>query len=64
MPFYQRQSRLVLRNCGVIGADIEDYMKYRGYSALARALTGMSPEKVIEEVKESGLQGGAASPPA
>lgn len=57
MPFYREQSRLVLRNCGVISAHIEDYLKYRGYAALARALTEMSPEQVIEEVKSSGLRG-------
>ena len=38
MPFYREQTRLVLRNCGVISAHIDDYLKYRGYAALARAL--------------------------
>ncbi len=57
MPFYRRQSRLVLRNCGVINTNIEDYMKHQGYTALARVLTGMSPEQIIEQVKLSGLRG-------
>lgn len=57
MPFYQKQSRLVLRNCGVISPEIEDYMKYRGYSALTRVLARMTPEQVIDQVKLSGLRG-------
>ncbi len=57
MPFYQGQTRLVLRNCGVISAHIEDYLKYRGYAALARALTEMSPAEVVAEVISSGLRG-------
>ncbi|HHW73731.1 MAG TPA: NADH-quinone oxidoreductase subunit F [Firmicutes bacterium] len=57
MPFYCGQTRLVLRNCGVISAHIDDYLKYRGYAALARALTEMSPQEVIGEVKASGLRG-------
>lgn len=57
MPFYRDQTRLVLRNCGVISAHIEDYLKYRGYAALARALAELTPEQVIEEIKASGLRG-------
>jgi len=57
MPYYRSQVRLVLRNCGVVPPHIEEYMKYRGYAALARALAEMTPEQVIEEVKNSGLRG-------
>ncbi len=57
MPFYRKQTRLVLRNCGVISAHIDDYLKYRGYAALARALAEMTPEQVVAEVKDSGLRG-------
>lgn len=57
MPFYRRQSRLVLRNCEVVKPDIEDYMKHRGYSALAYVLSRMTPEQVIKQVKLSGLRG-------
>ena len=57
MPFYRGQTRLVLRNCGVISAHIDDYLKYRGYAALARALAEMSPEGVIGEIINSGLRG-------
>lgn len=57
MPFYREQTRLVLRNCGVISPHIDDYLKYRGYAALARALAEMTPEEVIDEIKKSGLRG-------
>ena len=57
MPFYRGQTRLVLRNCGVISAHIDDYLKYRGYAALALALAEMSPQEVIGEVRSSGLRG-------
>jgi NADP-reducing hydrogenase subunit HndC len=57
MPFYRAQTRLVLRNCGVVAPVIEEYIKYRGYAALARALVELTPEQVIEEVKKSGLRG-------
>ncbi|MGY4707843.1 NADH-quinone oxidoreductase subunit NuoF [Candidatus Bipolaricaulota sp. J31] len=52
------QRRVVLRNCGVINpADIEEYIATGGYEALTKALTEMSPEAVLEEIKESGLRG-------
>ena len=57
MPFYRQQTRLVLRNCGVISPHLEEYLKYRGYAALTKALAEMTPEQVIEEVKASGLRG-------
>ncbi|NLI70399.1 MAG: NADH-quinone oxidoreductase subunit NuoF [Firmicutes bacterium] len=57
MPFYRGQTPLVLRNCGIIKPDIVAYMKYRGYAALARALTEMTPEEVIDTIKRSGLRG-------
>ncbi len=57
MPFYQKQQRLVLRNCGVIPPDINSYLSNRGYAALAKALTTMTPEQVIAEVTNSGLRG-------
>ncbi len=57
LPFYRGQTRLVLRNCGVISPHIDEYLKYRGYAALARALAELTPEQVIEEVKISGLRG-------
>ncbi len=53
-----RQTRIVLRNCGVIDPeDIDEYLASGGYEGLRRALTGMTPELVIEEVVKSGLRG-------
>ncbi|MBN2302669.1 MAG: NADH-quinone oxidoreductase subunit NuoF [Lentisphaerae bacterium] len=58
MSFFRKQTKIVLRNCGVINPlSIDEYIGCRGYTALAKVLTEMSPEKVIETVKESGLRG-------
>ncbi len=57
-PFLARQSRIVLRNCGVINPEsIDEYMECGGYEATRRALTAMTPEQITEEIKESGLRG-------
>jgi len=65
IPFFSRQLKVVLANCGRIDPeDIEEYIAVGGYEALSRVLTEMSPEDVIGEVKRSGLRGrGGASPP-
>jgi NADH:ubiquinone oxidoreductase subunit F (NADH-binding)/(2Fe-2S) ferredoxin len=53
-----RQYRIVMRNCGVIDPEeIDEYMDRGGYQALARTLSSMSPEQVIEQLKVSGLRG-------
>jgi len=53
-----KQVRLVLRNCGVIDPErIEDYIAQDGYQAIRKILTSMSPEAVINEMKQSGLRG-------
>ena len=58
LEFYQKQVRVVLRNCGVINPeDIGEYIGRDGYSGLERALFEMKPEDVIEELKASGLRG-------
>ena len=58
IDFFAKQQKIVLRNCGVIDpAAIEEYIARDGYQALAKALTRMTPEQVIEEVKASGLRG-------
>jgi NADH:ubiquinone oxidoreductase subunit F (NADH-binding)/(2Fe-2S) ferredoxin len=58
MPFYKSQTRRVLRNCGFVDPEqIDDYVVRGGYHALAKALDGMSPKEIIEEVKASGLRG-------
>ncbi len=55
---YQKQFRIVLRNCGVIDPEkIEDYIARDGYAALAKALTTMTPDRVVEELRQSGLRG-------
>jgi len=58
IPFFKNQRLIALRNRGVIDPDkIDEYIARDGYRALAKALTGMTPEEVIEEVKASGLRG-------
>jgi len=58
LEFFKRQTKIVLRNCGTIDPySIEDYIGCDGYQALAEAITSMSPDEVIEEVKKSGLRG-------
>ena len=62
--FLDKQTRIALRNCGIVDpTDINDYIKRDGYKAIKRAL-GMTPEAVIEEIKASGLagRGGAGFP--
>ncbi len=56
--FYKKQKRVALRNCGVINPeDINEYIAYDGYQALAKCLTELTPEQVIQIVKDSGLRG-------
>jgi NADH:ubiquinone oxidoreductase subunit F (NADH-binding)/(2Fe-2S) ferredoxin len=58
IPFYYKQQRLVLRNCGHINPEnIDDYIGTGGYQALHTALSEMAPEQIIDEVKRSGLRG-------
>jgi NADH-quinone oxidoreductase subunit F len=58
VPFYQKQKRLVFGNNGLIDpARIDDYIAVGGYAALGRAISGMTPEGVIAEVKKAGLRG-------
>jgi len=58
IDFFRFQQKNVLRNCGVIDpTSIEEYIGADGYQALAKVLTSMSPEEVIEEIKKSGLRG-------
>ena len=58
MGFYRKQLRIALRNCGFIDPEnIEEYISRDGYAALAKCLTEMTPEQVIEEMKKSGLRG-------
>ena len=58
VAFYKKQHRIALRNCGKIDPEnIEEYIAFDGYTALAKCLTELSPEDVIKILKESGLRG-------
>ncbi|RKX76517.1 MAG: NADH-quinone oxidoreductase subunit J/K [Spirochaetes bacterium] len=58
IKFYQKQMRLVLRNCGVIDPEeINEYIARQGYAALEKVLFELTPEEVLEELKVSGLRG-------
>ena len=58
IQFYQKQLRIVLRNCGVINPEnIEEYIARDGYLALEKALFEMTPEQIVDEIKKSGLRG-------
>jgi NADH:ubiquinone oxidoreductase subunit F (NADH-binding)/(2Fe-2S) ferredoxin len=58
IPFYRKQQRTVLQNCGNIDPEnIEDYLAVDGYQGLRKALLEMTPEQIVGEVKQSGLRG-------
>ncbi len=58
IPFYRKQDRTILANCGKIDPEeIQDYLSNGGYEALKRVLSEMSPEQVITEIERSGLRG-------
>ena len=58
LSFYKKQKRIALKNCGVINPEeIDEYIAFDGYKALERALIEMTPEEVIETIKQSGLRG-------
>ena len=67
IPFFKGQTKLVLRDSGLINPDdIEEYIAVGGYGSLLRALTEMTPDTVLEEIKKSKLRGrgGAGFPTA
>jgi NADH:ubiquinone oxidoreductase subunit F (NADH-binding)/(2Fe-2S) ferredoxin len=58
IKFYQKQFRIVLRNCGFIDPEnIDEYIAREGYQALEKALFEMTGEDIIEELKTAGLRG-------
>lgn len=58
VPFYRKQVRVALRNCGVINPEnIDEYIAFDGYKALEKVLTSMTSEEVINTIKKSGLRG-------
>ena len=58
VDFYKKQMRIALRNCGVINPEnVEEYIAFDGYKALGTVLTEMTPQEVIQVIKDSGLRG-------
>lgn len=58
IPFYEKQTRLVLKNCGHIDAEnMDEYIAVGGYQALEKVLFEMTPERVVDEILESNLRG-------
>ena len=58
IPFYKKQTRNVLKNCGHIDAEhIEEYISTGGYEALEKVLFEMTPQEVVEEISASNLRG-------
>ena len=58
IPFYKKQTRVVLESCGHINAgSIREYIAVGGYKALEKCLFEMSPEEIIQEVTDSNLRG-------
>jgi len=58
IPFYTKQKRIALRNCGLIDPEsIEEYIARDGYAALTKVIAEMTPQMVLDEIKASGLRG-------
>ena len=58
LPFYRKQVRIALKNCGIIDPEnIDEYIAKNGYRALGKALTELSPDDVVTIVKDSRLRG-------
>ncbi len=58
LPFFQKQLKIVLRNCGFINPErIDEYIARGGYQALFKVLDVISPDQVVQEIKDSGLRG-------
>ncbi len=58
IPFYKKQHRILMKNNAFINpSDINDYLALDGYKGFIKAVTEMNPDKIIEEIKESGLRG-------
>ena len=58
LPFYKKQMRIALKNCGVIDPEnIDEYIAFDGFKALEKVITSMSQDDVINEISNSGLRG-------
>ena len=58
LNFYKKQKRIALKNCGIINPeDIDEYIAFDGYRALARVLNEMNGDEVIDIITKSGLRG-------
>ena len=58
IPFYRAQTRIALRDVGVIDPEsLDEYLARGGYEAARKALTTMTPEAIVEEMLASGLRG-------
>ena len=58
LPFYKKQMRIALKNCGIINPeDIDEYIAFDGFKALEKVLTSMTRDEVIDEITKSGLRG-------
>lgn len=57
-PFFKQQKRIILRNCGLIDPQsIDEYIARGGYHALCTALSHMTPDEIVKQVRDSGLRG-------
>ena len=58
LPFYRKQVRIALKNCGIIDPqNIDEYIARDGYCALEKVLLELSPDDAITIMKDSGLRG-------
>ena len=58
LEIFKKQNRIALKNCGIVDPEnIEEYIAFDGYTALAKVLFKMTKEEVVKVVKESGLRG-------
>ena len=58
IPFLEKQTRIVLENCGKFDAEsLDEYLASGGFKALEKAMFKMTPDEIVEEVEKSGLRG-------
>lgn len=58
VPFFAKQTKIVLRNCGNINPeDINEYIAQDGYEGISKAVFEMTPQEVVQVMKDSGLRG-------